>query len=32
VLHGRGCLEPVKHLRQLSLEYLEFGNLPLNGA
>jgi hypothetical protein len=32
VLHGRGRLQPLKHLRQLSFEQLEFSNLPLHGA
>jgi len=30
--HGRGCLEPLEHLRKLSLEQLEFGDLLLDGA
>jgi hypothetical protein len=32
VLHGRGRLEPLQHLRQLPLEQLKFGNLPLDDA
>jgi len=32
VLHGRGRLQSIEHLRQLSLEQLKFGNLPLNGV
>jgi hypothetical protein len=31
VRSGRGRLEPLKHLRQLLFEQLEFGDLPLNG-
>ena len=32
VRRGRGCLEPLEHLRQLLLKHLEFGNLLLDGT
>ena len=32
VRRGRGCLEPLEHLRQLPLKHLEFGDLLLDGA
>lgn len=32
VMRGRGRLQPFEHLRQLPLQHVEFGDLPLHGA
>jgi hypothetical protein len=32
MMHRHGRLQPLEHLRQLPLEQLEFGDMPLDSA